>query len=137
MGADPRSNEVTTVINDDQRHARHGDSLGEALRGVLLAAVKCRSSAMGGMDSIHVRACAALYVLLMEHSMDQRSRCRSCRRPGAMLGWRRRRCRVHSEARLWLRQPATFLHSRLAHELGLSDPSTHHPMIQTSTGAGD
>jgi hypothetical protein len=109
------------VINDDLRHVRRGDSLGEALRGVLLAALECGPSAVSGIDSIHTRACAALSALLVEHSVDQWGRCRACRRSGALLGWRRRRCRVYSLASLWLLQPATFLHSHLAHGLGVSE----------------
>jgi hypothetical protein len=114
------------VINNHRRQARPGDPLVGALRTVLLAAVEAPPSAAGGIDSIHARACAALYVLLMDHPVDQRDRCRSCRRPDTMLGWRRQRCRVYPGARVWLQQPATFLHSCLAHEFGLSGlPSAH------------
>ena len=93
------------MINDDP--------LREALRSVLVAA--------DGIDSIQFRACAALYTLLIAHPVDQRGRCRSCRRPGAVLGLRRRRCRVHGEACFCLLQPAEFLRSRLVCELGLTD----------------
>jgi hypothetical protein len=102
------------VINDDP--------LREALHSVLVAAVEAWPGAAGGIDSIQSRACAALYVLLMAHSVDRRGRCRSCRRPGAVLGLRHRRCRVHGEARFCLlQQPAEFLRSRLVCELGLTD----------------
>ncbi|MGH3907083.1 MAG: hypothetical protein ACRDTE_23345 [Pseudonocardiaceae bacterium] len=49
--------------------------------------------------------------------------CCSCRRPGAMVGRRRRRCRVYPVAQYWLHQPGTaLLVSNLAAELGLSFP---------------
>ncbi len=98
------------------------DPLREALRGVLVAAVESGPGGAGGIDSIQYRACAALYALLMAHPVDRRGRCRSCRGPGAVLGLRRRRCRVRGAARFWLlQQPAEFLRSQLACELGLTD----------------
>ncbi len=100
------------------RQVNH-DALCEALRGVLLVAVESGPSAADGINSIQCRACAALYALLTDHPVDQRGRCRSCRPPGAVLKFGRRRCRVHSKARVWLQQPAQFLCSQLAHELGL------------------
>ncbi|MGH4009971.1 MAG: hypothetical protein ACRDTH_17770 [Pseudonocardiaceae bacterium] len=61
-----------------------------------------------------------LHELLLEHPIDGQGRCQSCRRPGAVLGSRRRRCRVHIKARHWLHHPNTpFLLSQLASELGL------------------
>lgn len=93
----------------------------ERLRGVLVDAVLAGHGA-DGIGSVSSQASAALYLLLMGHPVDGRGRCRSCRRPGAMLGFRRRRCRVHGEARFWLlQQPAEFLHSRLICELRLTD----------------
>lgn len=81
------------------------DPLRAALRGVLLAAVKSGPDAAGRIYSIQYRACAALYALLVAHPVDQRGRCRLCRRPGAVFGFRRHHCRVHDEARVWLQQP--------------------------------
>jgi hypothetical protein len=66
-----------------------GDPLRAALRGVLLAAVESGPIAAGGIDSIQRRACAVLYSLLMDHPVDQRGRCQSCRRPGVVFGFRR------------------------------------------------
>lgn len=98
----------------------------QELRGVLQAAVESEPGAAGGIESIQCRAGAALYQLLMDHPVDRRGRCRSCRRPGAVLALRRRLCRVHIKADYWLHQPAEFLHSLLAHELGLTDlPHAH------------
>lgn len=109
------------------------DSLREALRGVLVAAVESGPGAGGGIDSIQFRACAALYALLMAHPVDRWGRCRSCRRSGAVLGLRRHRCRVHGAARFWLlQQPAEFLRSRLVCELGL----TELPPTQDSATSG-
>ncbi|MGH3814345.1 MAG: hypothetical protein ACRDUV_18150 [Pseudonocardiaceae bacterium] len=94
----------------------------ERLRAVLVDAVQAGRGAAGGIGSVPCQASAALYALLMAHPVDRRGRCRSCRHPGAVLGCRRRRCRVHGEARFWLlQQPAEFLHSRLVCELGLTD----------------
>lgn len=107
----------------------HDDPLREVLRGVLVAAVEPGPGTAGGMDSIQSRACAALYALLMAHPVDRRGRCRSCRRPGVVvLRLGRRRCRVHGQARFWLlQQPAEFLSSRLASELGLTPlPPAQH-----------
>lgn len=93
------------------------DLLHQGLRAVLLEAVE--SGAADLIELIEVKACAALYGLLLDHPVDRRGRCRSCRRPGALFGWRRRRCRVRIEASFWLHQPDhTFLLSRLTDELG-------------------
>jgi hypothetical protein len=70
----------------------------------------------------------------MAHSVDRRGRCRSCRRPGAVLGLRRRRCRVHGEARFCLQQPAEFLRSRLVCELGLTDLPPAQSSVTPATG---
>lgn len=65
------------------------------------------------------RACAVLYMLLLDHPIDRRGRCRSCRRPGALIGLRRRPCRIHLRASYWLlRQPDdALLLSHLTHLL--------------------
>jgi hypothetical protein len=93
----------------------------QRLRGALANAVLAGPGA-AGIGSGPWQVSAALYMLLMGHPVDRRGRCRSCRRSGAVLGFRRRRCRVHGEARFWLlQQPAEFLLSRLVCELGLTD----------------
>lgn len=73
-------------------------------------------------DSMGDRAITTLYMIMMSHPVDRRGRCRSCRRPGALLGRRWRRCRVYGEANVWLHQPTEFLRSQLARELRLDDP---------------
>ncbi len=75
----------------------------------------------GGSDSIQYRAAAVLYALLLDHPLDQRSRCRPCRRSGAMIGPRRRPCRIHLRARYWLLlQPEETLRPcAVTSELGL------------------
>jgi hypothetical protein len=100
----------------------------QRLRGVLADAVQARPDAAGEIGSVPCLASAALYALLMTHPVDRRGRCRSCRRPGAVVGFRHRRCRVHGEARFWLlQQPAEFLRSWLVCEWGLTDlPSAQH-----------
>lgn len=92
------------------------------LRGVLVETVQSGCRAAGGIGTAPCRAIAALYMILMNHPVDRRGRCRSCRRPGALLGLRRRRCWVHAEATVWLHQPTEFLRTQLAHELGLTAP---------------
>jgi hypothetical protein len=91
----------------------------QALRGVLLASVQ---DSVGRDDSVPYRASAALYFLLMDHPVDQRGRCRSCRRPSATFGLRRRVCRVHMKAEFWLQQPTDFLRS--AFVCGLQRPKS-------------
>ena len=69
--------------------------------------------------SIRYRASAVLYMLLLDHPIDRRGRCRSCRRSGAMIGLRRRPCRIYARASYWLlRQPDDTLLSHLANEVG-------------------
>ncbi|MGH3976311.1 MAG: hypothetical protein ACRDS9_23760, partial [Pseudonocardiaceae bacterium] len=58
-----------------------------------------------GIDSIRYRAAAVLYTLLLDHPLDRRGRCRSCRRSGAMIGPRRRPCRIYLRASYWLLRP--------------------------------
>lgn len=125
-------------LNGDQASSK---LVSKALRDVLRAAVESGPGATDGIESIHCRASATfhcrasatLYGLLTDHPVDQRGRCRSCRRSGGMLGLRRRVCRVHVKADYWLRQPAEFLRCLLARELGLTDLSPAHD----SAAAGD
>ena len=72
--------------------------LRETLRGVLRGGVKPCGS---GTGSIQYWACAALYELLDAHPVDQRGRCRSCRRQGVLVA-RRGRCHVYTNASYWL-----------------------------------
>lgn len=88
--------------------------LSRVLHVVLDSARKGDSDAL----SVEQRACAGLFTLLLDHPVDRRGRCRSCRRPGTVFGWRRRRCGVHRTAGHWLHQPHVGLLLRnLAHEL--------------------
>lgn len=96
----------------------HGRLL-RTLRGVLLPAVQPRPGSQQRIDSTLHSACAALYSLLVDHPVDRRGRCRSCRPPNSVLGLRRRPCRVRAKAELWLHLPAELRHSFLASELGL------------------
>lgn len=90
----------------------------EVLRGILREALDPGGGDRLPVGSVPCRAVATLYMLLLNHPVDRRGRCRSCRRPGAVLGGRWRRCRVHGEAALWLTQPADFLAAHLTRELG-------------------
>jgi hypothetical protein len=96
------------------------DPLLEALRRVLAATAQSGSGAGEGIDSVQYRASAALYSLLVDHPVDRQGRCRSCRRPGTVLGLRRRPCRVRGQAQMWLHLPAELLHSFLVSELELT-----------------
>ncbi len=80
------------------------DLMCRVLRRVLSDAVQAGPDAAGGIGSIECQAVATLYMLLMDHPIDPRGRCRSCRRPGAVFGPRWRRCRVHAKATLCLHQ---------------------------------
>ncbi|MBV8994046.1 MAG: hypothetical protein JO115_11085 [Pseudonocardiales bacterium] len=111
----------------------------QRLRGALENAVLVGHGA-DGIGSVPCQASAALYMLLMGHPVDRRGRCRSCRRSGAVLGFRRCRCRVYGETRFWLlQQPAEFLHSRLVCELGLTDrpPAQDSPTRTAARNRGD
>lgn len=105
-------------------HQTSNKLLREALHEVLRAAVQAGPGAANGIGSVPCRAVAALYLVLLNHPIDRRGRCRSCRRPGAVFGRRRRRCRVHGAAHLYLRESGEFLLSHLARELGMTTPQT-------------
>lgn len=102
-----------------------------ALRTALRSAVDTDRDDLRELDSMGGRAIAALYMIMMSHPVDRRGRCRSCRRPGALVGRRSRRCRVYGEANVWLHQPTEFLRSQLARELGLDTPP---PVEDTTPG---
>ncbi|MGH3774717.1 MAG: hypothetical protein ACRDRR_03110 [Pseudonocardiaceae bacterium] len=91
----------------------------------LRQAVAAGPGAVSGIDSIRYRAAAVLYTLLLDHPLDRRGRCRSCRRSGAMIGPRRRPCRIHLRASYWLlHQPdAAAAHRHLADALGAAPDS--------------
>lgn len=91
------------------------DLLCEVLRRALRDAVE--SGPGGEIASDRYRVCAMAYELLSDHPVDRRGRCRSCRRPGAVFGRIRRKCRVYLTANFYLRQPEAFLLHHLAREL--------------------
>lgn len=94
----------------------------DALRGVLRHLAPAGPGAVEEIGSIPYRVSAVLYTLLLDHPIDRWGRCRSCRRPGAIIGLRRRPCRIYLKASYWLlRQPdEAILRSHLADDLGLS-----------------
>jgi hypothetical protein len=100
--------------------------ISEALGDELRQAVQAGPSVADQADSIRYRVSAVLYLLLREHSIDRRGRCRSCRRPGAMMTIRRQPCRILIKARYWLLRPPeeAQLLSLLAAELPASPPSS-------------
>jgi hypothetical protein len=104
------------------------DPLLQMLCEVLVEVERARQGAVRGLDSVPLRACAALYQLLREHQVDQRGRCRLCRRPGWVF--RSRTCQVRSNAMVCLRQlDEMLLFSPLVRELGLATvapPPTRH-----------
>ncbi|MGQ0776396.1 MAG: hypothetical protein ACT4NY_18550 [Pseudonocardiales bacterium] len=102
--------------------------LRETLHSVLWAIIESGPGTGSGMDSVPWRASAALYSLVEGHPVDRRGRCRSCRRPGAVLGWTRRRCQVRISACFWLHQPdEPLLRGLLARELEQHDLRTRPP----------
>ncbi|MGH3929549.1 MAG: hypothetical protein ACRDTF_06185 [Pseudonocardiaceae bacterium] len=95
----------------------------EALRKVLRAVVQEGPGTANGIGSVSGRAVAALYQVLLNHPIDRRGRCRSCRRPGTVFGPRYRRCRVHFDVDFWLRQPDEhMLLGQLIGELSRQSP---------------
>ncbi|MGB8202105.1 MAG: hypothetical protein WCF33_20850 [Pseudonocardiaceae bacterium] len=102
------------------------------LRGVLRESAQAGSSAEEGVGSLRCRASGALYALLMTHPVDERGRCRACRRPRRVLMLPRQRCRVQGEASYWLRQPEWFLYFRVDGEWGLGQQAP--PDASTAPG---
>ena len=98
--------------------------ISEALGDELRQAVHAGPSVADQADSIRYRVSAVLYLLLRDHAIDRRGRCRSCRRPGAMITIRRHPCRILIKARYWLLRPPDQAHllSLLAAELPASLP---------------
>jgi hypothetical protein len=98
--------------------------ISEALGDELRQAMQAGSS----VDPIRYRVSAVLYLLLRDHCIDRRGRCRSCRRPGAMITIRRQPCRILIKARYWLLHPPDQAHllSQLATELPASPSATQH-----------
>ncbi len=92
-----------SVVRDSAAETTH--NMISALRDVLLAAITFKAATGNATGSVQFRACAVLYLLLCDHSVDQRGRCRSCRRSGGVLGLRRRLCRVHVKADYWRTSP--------------------------------
>jgi hypothetical protein len=105
---------MTTPAADHASPSAHQTSHGR-LSGVLRGAMWVAVESGPGVGSIEYRASAALNALLAAHPVDQGGRCRSCRRPRALLGRRRRRCQIYWTARYWLNQPEEAL-SHLASE---------------------
>ncbi|MGH3886294.1 MAG: hypothetical protein ACRDSZ_06955 [Pseudonocardiaceae bacterium] len=92
----------------------------DVLRGALhQTTAQAGPGAVEGVGSIVYRGSAVLYLLLLDHPIDRRGRCRSCRGPGAVIGLRRRPCRIHLRASYWLlRQPdVAMLLSHLADDV--------------------
>ncbi len=109
----------------------------EALRETLRQAVQAGPNTAEGISSISCRATAVLYSLLLDHHIDRRGRCRSCRprrHEDALLGIRG--CRIHLTAGYWLLfQPdKAILLSHLACELGLASA---RPLLIRSPRVGN
>jgi hypothetical protein len=101
------------------------DLICRMLRSVLRNGVEGGPVGADGIGSIQFRASVALYGLLLDHPIDRLGRCRSCRRPGAVLGRPSRRCRVYMKAQHWLHHPdGQFLLTQLAGELRLAIAGT-------------
>ncbi|MGH3914161.1 MAG: hypothetical protein ACRDTC_12255 [Pseudonocardiaceae bacterium] len=103
-------------------HQLRHQHLCAVLRAALVEAVQAGRRAAEGIGTVSGRAVATLYLILMNHSVDQRGRCRFCRRPGGWRARRRWRCRVQREASAWLGQPTEFIRTQIGRELGLPVP---------------
>jgi hypothetical protein len=111
----------------------------EALRGVLRQFAQAGPGAVEEIGSVLYRVSAVVYTLLLDHPIDGRGRCRSCRRSGTIIGLRRRPCRIYLKASYWLLcQPhEAILRSHLADDLGLSTapaPGEQAPQPPTNSG---
>ncbi|MGH3869824.1 MAG: hypothetical protein ACRDQ4_27735 [Pseudonocardiaceae bacterium] len=121
LGRAPGDGGVIVVIRGGSGvdQTNHG-LLRRMLLAVLVAGAQAGPRAPGGIGSVPLRACAALWELLGEHPVDQWGRCRSCRWPGSVFGPRWQSCRVYYKADLCLRQlDEVLLLSPLIEELGL------------------
>jgi hypothetical protein len=81
---------LPTISKGPNVHQTSYDLLCRMLRRVLLDGVQAGPDAIGGIGSVHFKASTTLYGLLLDHPVDGPGRCRSCRRTGALFGWRRR-----------------------------------------------
>jgi hypothetical protein len=117
------------IRTSPSEHQAIYDVMYTALRQVLREGVQASPGAAEGLDSLFCRVSGALYALLMAHPIDRHGRCRSCRRPGSVLGRRRQDCLVYSEVSCWLGQPDTLLRARIAHQWQL----TRHPAAHVAT----
>lgn len=104
---------TSKTINRPSVHQTSHGLLREMLRDALLTAQR---NGGAGISSVPWRASAALYVLLGDHRIDRRGRCRCCRGPRLVFGPGRHLCRVLVAARFYLRQPEEMLLCRLASE---------------------
>ena len=66
------------------------------VREALRETVRAGPGAGERVGSIRYRASAVLYLLLLEHPIDERGRCWSC--PGVLSGLRPRPCQIHVKA---------------------------------------
>ncbi len=132
------SNVTTSELGDDEVMAltAAGSTVDQTshrlLCDVLRATVHAGSGAAEWDGSIRYRASVVLYLLLLDHPIDRRGRCRSCRRPGRLIRLRRRTCRIHLRASYWLlRQPDdVVLLSYLANEPGVgTGPLPQAPVV--------
>jgi hypothetical protein len=87
------------------------------VREALRETVRAGPGAGERVGSIRYRASAVLYLLLLDHPIDERGRCRSC--PDVTIGLRSRPCHIHVRASDWLlHHPDEALLSHLARECG-------------------
>jgi hypothetical protein len=85
------------------------------------------------VSSIRYRASAVLYLLLLEHPIDERGRCWSC--PGVLSGLRPRPCQIHVKASDWLlHHPDEVLRSHLAREFGAASLLSPNVLSPRATG---
>ena len=117
------------IRTSPSEHQAIYDVMYTALRRVLREGVQASPGAAEGLDSLPCRVSGALYALLMAHPIDRHGRCRSCRRPGSVLGRRRQDCVVYFEVSCWLSQPDPLLRARIAHQWQL----TRHPAAHVAT----
>ncbi len=102
------------------------------IRDALRETLQAGPSALEKAGSLRYRASAVLYLLLLEHPLDERGRCWSC--PGVLRWLRPRPCQIHLKASDWLLHHPDEALSHLARELGAASLLSPNVLARRTPG---